>query len=383
MVTPLKGDAASVPTSPAARKLIDAWDPAKDEAAGLQCKAYAPPPSCGCRVACTSRDRTTTPLKIETDAGQQTRLLRFTGEAPRGSAPSWQGQSSAPWEAALTSGFPTVNFGGGGRGPRSRTLEVTPRNLRAGYLRKNGVPYSEQTLVKEYFDRFEAGRDGMASRTLHRALSPNFLPFGNPAILQFEYACRGPMASLIEAIDIKRKMYFEFEGAPYHCLDVEISRPTARGGQTLVRLKMRNLLTRAVFDKTFKAGDKFNEPDLAQVSASYLYGDGDSYHFMDQDTFETLTLRAEVVGEDRLLLVDNVLVQIHRYNGNPIGLQFPPHVELAVTYTEPGVRGDTASGGVTKLATLETGLEIRVPLFVKEGDKVKVHTETREFAGRA
>ena len=191
------------------------------------------------------------------------------------------------------------------------------------------------------------------------------------------------MASLIEAIDIKRKMYFEFESAPYHCLDVEISRPTARGGQTLVRLKMRNLLTRAVFDKTFKAGDKFSEPDLAQVSASYLYGDGEGYHFMDQDSFETLTLRAEVVGDDRLLLVDNVLVQIHRYNGNPIGLQFPPHVELAVTYTEPGVRGDTASGGVTKLATLETGLEIRVPLFVKEGDKVKVHTETREFAGRA
>ena len=90
-----------------------------------------------------------------------------------------------------------------------------------------------------------------------------------------------------------------------------------------------------------------------------------------------------MVGDDRLLLVDNVLVQIHKYNGNPIGLQFPPHVELTVTYTEPGVRGDTASGGVTKRATLETGLEIRVPLFIKEGEKVKVHTETREFAGRA
>ena len=191
------------------------------------------------------------------------------------------------------------------------------------------------------------------------------------------------MAAKIEAIEIKRKMFFEFEGAPYHCLDVEISRPTARGGQTLVRLKMRNLLTRAVFDKTFKAGDKFDEPDLAQVSASFLYADGDGYHFMDQDSFETLSLRPETVGDDRQLLVDNVLVQIHKYNGNPIGLQFPPHVELKVTYTEPGVRGDTASGGVTKLATLETGLEIRVPLFIKEGEKVKVHTETREFAGRA
>jgi elongation factor P len=191
------------------------------------------------------------------------------------------------------------------------------------------------------------------------------------------------MASLIEAIEIKRKMFFEFEGAPFHCIDVEISRPTARGGQTLVRLKMRNLLTRAVFDKTFKAGEKFSEPDLVQVSATFLYSDGEGYHFMDQESFETLTLRAETVGEDRLLLVDNVLVQILKYNGNPIGIQFPPHVELTVTYTEPGVRGDTASGGVTKAATLETGLQIRVPLFIKEGEKVKVHTETREFAGRA
>jgi elongation factor P len=191
------------------------------------------------------------------------------------------------------------------------------------------------------------------------------------------------MAALIEAIDIKRKMYFEYENAPYHCLDVEISRPTARGGQTLVRVKMRNLLTRAVVDRTFKAGEKFADPDLVQVTASYLYSDGDGYHFMDQESFETLTLRADVLGDDRLLLVDNVLVQVHKYNGNPIGLQFPPHVELRVKDTEPGVRGDTASGGVTKRATLETGLEIRVPLFIKEGERVKVHTETLEFAGRA
>ena len=191
------------------------------------------------------------------------------------------------------------------------------------------------------------------------------------------------MAALIEAIDIKRKMFFEFENAPYHCLDVEISRPTARGGQTLVRMKMRNLLTRQVFDKTFKAGEKFAEPDLTQTDASFLYADAAGYHFMDQETFETLTLQADTVGDDRFLLVDNLIVQVQRYNGNPIGLQFPPHVELTVAATEPGVRGDTASGGVTKLATLETGLEIRVPLFIKEGERVKVHTETREFAGRA
>jgi elongation factor P len=191
------------------------------------------------------------------------------------------------------------------------------------------------------------------------------------------------MAGLIEAIDVKRKMFFEYEDAPFHCIDVEISKPTARGGQTLVRLKMRNLLTRAVFDKTFKAGEKFKEPDLAVVTASYLYADGDGCHFMDQESFETLTLRDDMVGDDRELLVDNLIIQVQKYNGNPIGLQFPPHVELTVTDTEPGVRGDTASGGVTKNATLETGLQIRVPLFIKEGEKVKVHTETREFAGRA
>jgi elongation factor P len=178
-------------------------------------------------------------------------------------------------------------------------------------------------------------------------------------------------------------MYFEYEDAPYHCLDVDVSKPTARGGQTLVRLKMRNLLTRAVFDRTFKAGEKFKEPDLEMIPASYLYGDADGFHFLDQGSFETLTLGADTLGDEAGLLADNVMVQVQTYNGRPIGVQLPPDVELRVTSTEPGVRGDTASGGVTKPATLETGLEIRVPLFIQEGEKVKVHTETREFAGRA
>src|SRR6478752_9797572 len=98
------------------------------------------------------------------------------------------------------------------------------------------------------------------------------------------------MAALIDAIDIKRKMFFELDGTPFHCLDVEVNTPTARGGQTLVRIKMRNLLTRAVFDKTFKAADKFREPDLSVESASYLYSDASGYNFMNQETYETLTL---------------------------------------------------------------------------------------------
>ena len=191
------------------------------------------------------------------------------------------------------------------------------------------------------------------------------------------------MAALIDAIEVKRKMFFEFENAPFRCLAVEISTPTARGGQTLVRLKMRNLLTRAVFDKTFKASDKFKEPDLETIEATYLYSDADGSYFLDQSSFETLSLGRDMVGDALEFLLEGTLLQIDKYNGNPIGLELPIQVELTVTYTEPTVRGDTAAGAVTKLARLETGLELRVPTFIKEGEKVRVNTETREFAGRA
>src|SRR6202451_1660021 len=145
------------------------------------------------------------------------------------------------------------------------------------------------------------------------------------------------MAALIDAINVKRKMYFEFENAPFYCLESEISTPTARGGQTLVRLKMRNLLTRAVFDKTFKAGDKFKEPDLQMVEVSYLYSDADGSYFLDQDNFETLTLPADVVGDALELLVEASLIHLHKYNGNPISLQLPVFVELLVAEAEPAV----------------------------------------------
>jgi len=190
------------------------------------------------------------------------------------------------------------------------------------------------------------------------------------------------MAALIEAITVKRKMYFEFENTPYYCMDAEVSTPTARGGQTLVRLKMRNLLTRAVFDKTFKASERFKEPDLEEVEASYLYSDAEGSHFMDQESFETLTLSKEMLGNALDFLVEGAIIQLHKFNGDPIGLQLPEKVELEVEYTEPGARGDT-SGNVTKLARLQTGLEIKAPLYIQVGEKVKVYTETREFAGRA
>jgi len=191
------------------------------------------------------------------------------------------------------------------------------------------------------------------------------------------------MAVLIEAINIKRKTLFELENTPFACLDSDITTPTARGGQTLVRLKMRNLLTSAVFEKTFKASDKFKEPDLQLVPASYLYSDGDGSHFLDQESYETLTLGEEMMGNSLDFLTEGTLIQLHKYNGNPIGLQLPMFVELNVVYAEPAARGDSSSGSGTKLVKLETGLEIRVPPFIKEGEKVKVSTENGEFAGRA
>ena len=116
------------------------------------------------------------------------------------------------------------------------------------------------------------------------------------------------MAALIDAIEIKRKSLFEFENIPFQCLEAVGNTPTARGGQTLVRLKMRNLLTNAVFEKSFKAGEKFKEPDLQSVPASYLYSDGDGSHFLDQESYETLTLSKTMVGDALDFLIEGAIV---------------------------------------------------------------------------
>jgi elongation factor P len=189
------------------------------------------------------------------------------------------------------------------------------------------------------------------------------------------------MPALIEANDVKRKMYFEHENTPFYCMDVEVSTPTARGGQTLVRLKMRNLLTGAVFDKTFKASEKFKEPDLEEVEASYLYSDSQGSNFLDQQSFDTLSLSEETMGDSLGFLEEGAIVKLLKFNGDPISLVLPEKVELTVKYTEPGARGDT-SGAATKPATLETGLEIKVPLYIEIGTRVRIDTATREFVGR-
>lgn len=152
MLTPAKGDYSSIPVNDEARRVGDTWDPAKDEAAGLQCKAYAAPaimrePG---RLRITWQDDRT--LKMETDAGQQTRLFHFDGRPPAGPEPSWQGYSSARWEVPVRN---TAGAPGRGGATSTRTLEVVTTRIRPGYLRKNGIPFSANASVTEYYDLFK------------------------------------------------------------------------------------------------------------------------------------------------------------------------------------------------------------------------------------
>lgn len=188
---------------------------------------------------------------------------------------------------------------------------------------------------------------------------------------------------LIGANELKRKMLISVDNQPYTVVEVFFASPTARGAATMVRTKLRHLLTGAVQEKSFKSSEKFEEPDVELSPASFLYADADGYHFMDETTYEQFMFTEENIGDDRGYLKDGVSAQVLKYNGAPVSLQLPQFVELRVTSTEPGVRGDTAAGGATKQATLETGLNVRVPLFIKEGETVRVNTQTGEVAGRA
>lgn len=189
--------------------------------------------------------------------------------------------------------------------------------------------------------------------------------------------------ALIGANELKKKMLIEIDGQPYNVLEVFFATPTARGASTMVRTRLKNLLNGSVLEKSFKTSEKFPEPDVQIASVSFLYNDPDGFHFMDQSTYEQFTLSEESIGDDRWYLKEGVTLDIFKYNGQAVSLQLPQYVELAITSTEPGVRGDTAAGGATKVAKLETGLEVKVPLFMKEGEIVRVNTQTAEVAGRA
>jgi elongation factor P len=189
--------------------------------------------------------------------------------------------------------------------------------------------------------------------------------------------------ALIAANELKRKLLIDVEGQPYLVLDVFFASPTARGAATMVRTKLRHLLTGAVLEKSFHSNEKFGEPDVELAPASFLYSDADGFHFMDEKSYEQFTFSPEAVGADAGYLKEGVSLEVLKYNGAAVSLQLPQFVDLAVATSELGLRGDTAAGAATKQATLETGVAVRVPLFIKEGEVVRVNTQTGEVAGRA
>jgi elongation factor P len=179
--------------------------------------------------------------------------------------------------------------------------------------------------------------------------------------------------------EFKKGLKIELEGVPYVIVDFQHVKP-GKGG-AFVRTKMKSLLSGRVLDQTFRSGEKVKKPDLVERGMQYLYRDGDRYCMMDNETFEQLMLTEEQVEEARLYLTENLDVQILFFNQQPVAVEIPTFVELAVTQTEPGFKGDTAAGG-TKPATLESGVTIQVPLFIGEGDRVKVDTRTGTYIER-
>ena len=179
--------------------------------------------------------------------------------------------------------------------------------------------------------------------------------------------------------DFRKGLKIELEGEPYIITDFLHVKP-GKGG-AFVRTKLKSLVTGNVIDRTFRSGEKVQTPALEEKAMQYLYQEGEAYHFMDNDTYELFTLTGGQLGADSNFLQENVKVKILFHNGQPIGVELPLFVELTIVQTEPGVKGDTATGG-TKPATVETSAVIQVPLFLNEGDIIKVDTRTGEYVER-
>ncbi|HAA83605.1 MULTISPECIES: elongation factor P [Thermodesulfobacterium] len=180
--------------------------------------------------------------------------------------------------------------------------------------------------------------------------------------------------------DFRRGLKIEWEGKPYEILEfqhVKVSK-----NQPTVRTRLKDLTTGRVFEVNFRAGEKFEKPDLQEKEMQFLYKEKGQYVFMDLEDYDQVYLREEEVGEAAKFLKENLNVYIIYYRGKVIGIDLPNIVELEVIDTEPGVRGDTV-GSATKPATLETGAVIQVPLFINKGDKIKVDTRTGEYIERA
>lgn len=180
--------------------------------------------------------------------------------------------------------------------------------------------------------------------------------------------------------DLKTGTQFQLDGEPYVVLKFEHTH-MGRGGAT-VRIKIRNLINGKVLERACKEGDKFAEAELERAKASFLYKQNDEYYFMNEETFDQFFLGENQLGLQAKLLKDGQEVQILNFRGNPISVALPPKIDLKVVSAPPGIRGDTAQGSVNKTVMLETGLELQVPLFVKEGDLIRVNTETGEYVER-
>jgi elongation factor P len=188
------------------------------------------------------------------------------------------------------------------------------------------------------------------------------------------------MASTTE---LKRGLRIELEGDPYVVVELHTQSPSARGAATLVKTKLRNLRSKQLVSRTFKAGERFKLPDFEIRPCQYLYDEGgETYHFMDEESYEQHPVQREMIDYELGFLLPNASVRAMFFDGQCIGIEVPATVELAVTDCDPGHRGDTATH-TTKAARLETGLEVQVPLFVNAGDRLVIDTREARYVRRA
>lgn len=179
--------------------------------------------------------------------------------------------------------------------------------------------------------------------------------------------------------DLRKGLKIEVDGVPYEVVEFEFYKPGK--GQAMYKCRLKNLLAGNTIDRTFRAVDKIGKPDLEERELVYSYPEGDHYVFMDNRTYEQFSISAEVLGEQRHFLAENIEVTVLFYKGQPIQVILPPAVEKVIADTEPGVRGDTATN-VMKPARLEDGYEIQVPLFINKGDIVRIDTRTGKYLDR-
>jgi elongation factor P len=179
--------------------------------------------------------------------------------------------------------------------------------------------------------------------------------------------------------DFRKGLKIELNGEPFSIVDFLHVKP-GKGG-AFVRTTLKSLISGNVIDRTFRSGEKIDKPNLEEKQMQFLYESEGEFHFMESETFEQLFLTEGQLGDARNYLQENISVNVLFHNGKPIGVEVPIFVELTVTSTEPGVRGDTASGG-SKPATLETGMTVQVPLFINEGDVLKIDTRVGKYIER-